>query len=302
MKGNKNYAPICLFTYNRLFETKETINALRNNDLAKDSDLFIFSDGAKNIKSNKEVTLLRKFLKTIEGFKNVTIIEQNKNKGLAKSITDGVTQIVNEFEKVIVLEDDIVTSKGFLTYMNKSLNYYEKNLEVMQVSAFMFPIESANLPDTFFYQANTCWGWGTWKAAWKHYNNDTAFLLERIKTEKVSWKEYNSMQGSEFQKQLLRNIKGTLNTWAVKWHTVIKLNKGKVLHPKESYVANIGFSGNGENCNKGEIMGQINNTLNLDVTDANNKDNSLALERLNLYFKQRYSLKQKIKRKIESYL
>lgn len=299
---DKELAPICLFTYNRLAETKQTVEALKHNKLAEDSELFIFSDGPKNINSKKEVYELRKYLKTISGFKKISIIEQKLNKGLAKSITDGVSDIVNKFNKVIVLEDDIVTSKGFLRYMNESLHYYEKNLNVMQVSAFMFPIESKGLPDTFFYQANTCWGWGTWKSAWCNYNNNSKDLLNNVKNKKISWKDFNSMQGSEFQKQLLKNVKGTMNTWAVKWHTVIKLKGGTVLHPKETYIANIGFMGNGENCNKGEIMGSINNNLNLDVVDADVMDNSLALERLKFYFKYRYSLSQKIKRKIKSYL
>ena len=96
---NSNYAPICLFTYNRLYETKETVNALKNNLLSKDSELFIFSDGPKNESVKGKVKAVREFLKSVNGFKSITIFESKINNGLAKSIVDGVTQIINKYNK-----------------------------------------------------------------------------------------------------------------------------------------------------------------------------------------------------------
>lgn len=299
MKKISDYSPICLFVYNRLTETKLTVESLRDNLLSEKSDLFIFSDGPKE-NSTKEVSNVRGYLKTISGFKSITIFESDINKGLANSIVSGITNIIKKYGRVIVLEDDIVTSKGFLKYMNEGLDYYYKNKEVMQISAFMFPINYSGLPDTFFYQANTCWGWGTWKDSWKLYNGDGKWLLEQLKLNKISWNSFNSMQGREFQKQLINNIKGNLTTWAVKWHATIILNKGKVVHPKISYVSNVGFAGNGENCGKGEVLGEINNELYLDVKAAMNVEDNISGIRLKKYFKKRYSFLEKCKRKFKS--
>jgi len=298
---NSNYAPICLFTYNRLYETKETVNALKNNLLSKDSELFIFSDGPKNESVKGKVKAVREFLKSVNGFKSITIFESKINNGLAKSIVDGVTQIINKYDKVIVLEDDIVTSKGFLKFMNSSLDFYQKNKNVFQISAFMFPIESDNLPDTFFYQANTCWGWATWSDRWNSYENDTLSILKKLKKNNINWRDFNSMQSKEFEKQLKANNKGKLETWAVKWHAVIKIKKGKVLHPKSSLVLNIGFGGDGENCKKSDFIGEVNNDLDLDVTQAVQYSNELAIKRLKKYFKKKYSIFSKIIRKIKSF-
>lgn len=295
-------APICLFTYNRYRETKQTVEALQKDYLAKESDLIIFSDGPKNEASVSKIQEVRQFLLTISGFRSVEIIESLNNKGLANSIIGGVTQIINQYGKVIVLEDDIVVSRGFLTYMNNALNFYESDEQVMQVASYMFAIDSSNLPDTFFYSANTCWGWGTWKEAWKKFNPDSESVLSELKKKNISWNQFNAMQGKEFQKQLLKNLNGKLITWAVKWHAAIILNNGKVVHPKTSYVLNIGFAGNGENCKKGQSEGLIDNNLNLDVSDASNYDNEKALYRLNKYFKKRYSFLNKINRKIKSYI
>jgi hypothetical protein len=295
-------SPICLFTYNRLEETKKTVYALKQNDLANQSDLFIFSDGWKNEIERLKIEKVRSFLKTIVGFKTIIVFESPINKGLANSIIDGVTKVIDNYGKVIVLEDDIITSKGFLKYMNEGLDYYSNNKRVMQISAFMFPIDSTDLPDTFFYQANTCWGWGTWKDAWKLYNGDANGLLNELKLKGISWSTFNSMQGKEFQKQLLNNINGHLNTWAVKWHATIILNGGNVVHPKVSYVSNIGFAGNGENCRKGDPLGEVDNSLNLDVTSAIKIKEETSLNRLYKYFKKRYSFVEKCKRKIKSFL
>jgi len=298
---NSNYAPICLFTYNRLQETKETINALQNNFLAKDSDLFIFSDGPKNKSDINKVEEVRSYLHTISNFKSVVITQSIENIGLAQSIVSGITKTLIEYDKIIILEDDIKTSKGFLKFMNDALNYYEKNEEVMQVSGFMFPINNNELPDTFFYQANSCWGWGTWKNSWDLLIDDCDLILKKLNEKNVNWSEFNSLQGNEFKKQLLKNKSGKMNTWAVKWHSTIKIYGGKVLHPKSSFVSNIGFSGNGENCKKGDFIGEINDSLLLDVSHAEKKSNHFALIRLKEYFRIRYSLIEKIKRKLKSF-
>ena len=122
-----------------------------------------------------------------------------------------------------------------------------------------------------------------------------------MREKNINWTEFNSLQGNEFKKQLMKNRSGKMNTWAVKWHSSIKVNNGKVLHPRSSFVSNIGFSGNGENCKKGDFIGEINDSLLLDVSHAERKSNYLALIRLKTYFKKRYSIIEKIKRKIKSF-
>ena len=297
---SNSIAPICLFAYNRLQETKETISALQSNCLAKDSDLFIFSDGPKNNADIQKVEEVRSYLHTIVKFKSVTITESPGNIGLADSIVSGVTKTLIEYDKIIILEDDIKTSKGFLKFMNDALNYYENDKDVLQISGFMFPINNNDLPDTFFYQANSCWGWGTWKNSWDLFIEDCDLIFKKLNEENISWSEFNSLQGNEFRKQLQKNKSGKINTWAVKWHASIKIYGGKVVHPKSSFVTNIGFSGLGENCKKGDVIGEINDSLVLDVSHAEKESNHLALIRLKEYFRIRFSLIEKIKRKLKS--
>ena len=123
-------APVVIFVYNRPEHTKKTIEALAENYLAKETDVFIFSDAAKNEKATANVQLTRKYIESIPDknlFKSVEIIKASKNKGLANSVISGVTEIIGKFGKVIVVEDDLVTSKDFLQYMNGALEYYKNN-------------------------------------------------------------------------------------------------------------------------------------------------------------------------------
>ena len=135
-----NLAPIVLFVYNRPWHTRQTVEALQQNELANESELFIFSDEAKDEMATKHVNDIRDYIRTIDGFKNIEIIERDKNFGLAKSIISGVTEIINQYGTVIVLEDDLVTSPYFLQYMNDALVFYEKEDRVVSVMGYCSPV------------------------------------------------------------------------------------------------------------------------------------------------------------------
>ena len=164
-------APIVLFAYNRLEHLKKTINALQKNILALDSELYIFSDGAKNEETLQQINKVREYIKTITGFKSITIIERKENLGLANSIISGVTEIVNKYGKIIVLEDDMVTSRHFLKYMNDALDYYENENRVIGIHGYIYPVKK-ELPNTFFIKGADCWGWATWKRGWDLFEHD----------------------------------------------------------------------------------------------------------------------------------
>ena len=121
----KKLAPIVLFVYNRLNHTRQTLEALQKNDLASKSELIIYSDSAKNKNDLDKVAKVREYIKNIDGFKKIIIRKAKKNIGLANSIINGVTKVVNEYGKIIVLEDDLMTSRFFLRFMNEALVAYK---------------------------------------------------------------------------------------------------------------------------------------------------------------------------------
>lgn len=152
------YAPIALFTYNRADHTRKAVESLLQNAEAKDSDLFIFSDGPKNEKTVRGVADNREYIHTVTGFKTVTIVEREKNWGLANSLIAGITDVINKYGRVIVVEDDLILSPYFLKFMNDGLEKYKDDDRVGTITGFVPPIEE-KLPETFFLTYFQCWGW-----------------------------------------------------------------------------------------------------------------------------------------------
>ncbi|MFA7069843.1 MAG: glycosyltransferase [Sulfurimonas sp.] len=259
-------APIVLFTYNRLWHTKQTIEALQKNELANESELFIYSDGGKNEESWGKVHEVREYLKTIQGFKNITIIEQEKNLGLADSIISGVTKIVNQYGKIIVLEDDIVTSPYFLRFMNDALDFYENEEKVMTVSGY----SNIEIPKNYKYKVyfahiSSSWGWATWKEKWNIVRWDNEPYVELLKNNELL-KRFEKKVGMQRIKMLKMQMEGKLDSWAVRRLFSQLIQKKMTIFPYKTFVKNIGFDGTGVHCGK---------NINFDST------NMVSLEKIN---------------------
>ncbi|PCI27948.1 MAG: sugar transferase [SAR324 cluster bacterium] len=239
-----SFAPIVLFVYNRLWHTQQTLEALKKNELAEASELYIYSDEAKNEDARKSVNEVREYLKTVTGFKKVTIIKREKNWGLADSIIDGVTKIVNEYGKIIVLEDDLVTSPYFLKFMNKALEFYKDEDKVWHISGYTPPLENIN--ENFFIKPTSCWGWATWDTKWAFFKKDTNGFLKLFDNKKQ--KDFNVNNSYDYYSHIVFNHQKKINTWAIFWYASVYFNNGLSLHPKKSFVQNIGHDNSGTHC------------------------------------------------------
>jgi hypothetical protein len=241
------YSPICLFVYNRLSETQKTIEALQANFSAAVSDLFIFSDGWKDEISKESVQCVRKFLTTIDGFKSVTVIERPENNGLAKSIITGVTDILDKYGRVIVLEDDLITSTNFLSYMNQALSFYSDNNKVWSISGFSFPIQypkDYEFDNSFGVRASS-WGWATWKDRWSEVDWKVSDYDQFMRNK--SMQNQFKQGGSDLVRMLSKQMSGVIDSWAIRFtYSQFKHGSYDVL-PVQSKVVNIGFNGDATN-------------------------------------------------------
>jgi len=239
------YAPIVLFVYNRPWHTRQTVDALLRNAEARDSDLVIFSDGPKDEASTRKVDEVRQYLRSIDGFKSIRIVEHEKNLGLADNIISGVTEVVNEYGRIIVLEDDMVTSPYFLQYMNDGLNCYEDDDCVISIHGYSFPIQA--LPETFFIKGASCWGWATWKRGWNLFEPDGSKLLSEL--EQAGLMDRFDLFGAyPYRRMLEDQVNGRNDSWAVRWYASALLADKLTLHPGQSLLMNIGLDGSGSHC------------------------------------------------------
>ncbi|MGZ3921921.1 MAG: glycosyltransferase family 2 protein [Bacteroidia bacterium] len=246
-----NLAPIAFFVYNRPAHTKQTLDALAANDLSSESVLYVFADGAKENESNEikeRIREVRELIRKENRFKKIIIKESSNNKGLANSIIEGVTGVLNENDSVIVLEDDIKAGKGFLDYMNKALGLYANNDEVGCIHAWNYSFDKIETNDTtFFLRGADCWGWATWKRSWKLFNPDGRELLNAIVQGSREY-SFNRNGTYPFLKMLEEQISGKNNSWAIRWHASLFLNNKYCLHPVRPIVENIGFDNSGTHC------------------------------------------------------
>lgn len=237
------YAPIVLFVYKRLDHLRLVINSLKDNIGANHSKLIIYSDGYKNFDDKNQVLEVRKFLKSIEGFESVKIIERCDNLGLSRSIILGVTETLKEFDRAIILEDDLVTSPNFLEYMNCALNHYRNDERVASIHGYVYPTKES-LPSTFFIKGADCWGWGTWKRAWALFNEDGLSLRAAIESSGLK-SEFDFGNSYPYFQMLQDNIDGKNDSWAIRWYATAFIHNLLTLYPGRSLVSNIGNDGSG---------------------------------------------------------
>lgn len=248
----QNIAPILLFVYNRPKHTRRVLTALENANLAAHSEIFIFSDGAKNANQIDLVNQVRAIIREPWNFKNITIVERNNNLGLANNIIDGVSSLVKKYGRVIVLEDDLEISKYGLEYFNSALTQYQFDDKVMEISGYMYPIKNKEILDeSFFFRVANSWGWATWARAWNHFEKDINKLTEHFSKEDI--KRFSIDHSENFWKQVQEFKAGKINSWAIRWYLSIFNKNGLVLYPRESMIQNIGTDGSGTHSDEDTI-------------------------------------------------
>lgn len=259
-----NLAPVVLFVYNRPVHTRRTVEALLKNKEAKESDLIIYSDAPKIPEVADAVREVREYIRALSGFKSVSIVERDRNWGLANSIIDGVTSVVNERGRIIVLEDDLVVTPHFLDFMNHALDRYESEQQVMQVAGFTLSTPSDISTDAFLLPVTTTWGWATWARAWKHFSS-LPVNLEAAKLDK-DWRRLFDLNGTcAYSSMLEDRLEGRNDSWGILWWYAVSRRNGLVVYPVFSLVWNSGFDGSGTHCGSGDFFQQNEGSSNLET-------------------------------------
>ncbi len=269
-------SPIALFLYNRPWHTAQTIDALSKNNFANESELFIFSDGAKNEEDAVLVEKTRDILKDTNGFKQVTIINREKNIGLAENIISGITEIFKKYETIICLEDDLITSSRFLEFMNESLDFY-KDKSVFSISGYTPQI---NIPSNYKFSTynimrNSSWGWATWKEKWLMVDWKVADFSDFISNKKE--RKLFEQAGNDTTMMLLKQQQGKIHSWSIRFNYAAFKTSEPTVYPTKSLIKNIGVDGSGTNMKK-EKKYDTSLSENIDLktlNPTNNIDNEI---------------------------
>jgi hypothetical protein len=241
------YSPVAYFAFNRPEHTARTLAALAANAEAIHTDLVIFIDGARSDAERAIVAQVTAIAQSTTGFASVAIRSSGTNMGLYESITGGVSQVLSDFGRAIVVEDDILVSPFFLAYMNEGLRRFAPDPRVGSIHGYSPPI--TGLPDYYFLRGGDCWGWATWQDRWSLLNRDARALLAEL-TSSGHVGEYCGTYGYQSLRMLANRALGKNDSWAILWHASLFLQDRLTLHPSPSLVRNIGVDGSGTHSGK----------------------------------------------------
>jgi len=297
-------APIILFTYNRPFHTRKTIESLVENELADQSDFFVYSDGPRSDKDMTPIQEIRDYVQSVKGFKSVTLFEQSENRGIARSVIKGVSETINKHGRVIVMEDDLISSPYFLRFLNEALDYYANEPKVFSISGYNHPPSLLKIPegyphDMFFSYRNASCGWGTWADCWNKADWEVSDF-DTFKADKNQQQAFNR-GGEDMSEMLTEAVEGKIDSWAIRWSYTHFLHNALSVYPVHSYIDNIGHDGTGINSYS---TNKYDNDLSKAVPKMSFLEEPKVEEHMAENFRQVYkrSLFKKFKRKIRKTL
>lgn len=243
MATRKCYAPIILFSYNRPEHLEKVIRALRANNESQLTDLYIYCDGPKSLKEKYKCDKVFEIASSVKGFRSLKVVRNVNNSGLARSIISGVSEVLKLHESAIIVEDDILVSRFFLKYINDGLRVYKDDGRVAAIHGYTYPIDKINT-ETFFIKGADCWGWGTWRRAWAHFDEDGSNLLNQILKRGLAY-EFDMNGSYPYTKMLRDQVLGKNQSWAIRWQASTFLKDMYTLYPSKSMVQNIGHDDSG---------------------------------------------------------
>lgn len=278
-------SPIILFVYNRPEHTSKTLEALKANILAQQSELFIFSDAAKTPEQADKVSKVRNIIDNVDGFRSVTIFKAEYNRGLANSVIDGVSTIINEFGRVIVLEDDLITSPNFLSYMNASLDTYQFDNRIWSISGYTpnLGIRTSYKYDVYLAPRGCSWGWATWKDRWNSVDWKVSDY-QKLKTSIPMRREFNK-GGNDLAFMLGDQMAGRIDSWAIRWVYSQSKQLKYTVYPVHSLITNNGMDFSGTHAPKSDKYSVILSNHNPKLPSKIELDSDILAS-----FKQFYNL------------
>jgi hypothetical protein len=299
--------PVAFFAYKRPYHTYLSLSSLSLNKEAKETELNVFLDGHRKISEIHLIDNVEKIINSFSTkFKSIEINRSDINLSGGTNQRRGITNILSKNEAVISIEDDIVVSKYFLSYMNKALEIYKNNSDVWHINGFNYPIKIKSNSDSFFMRSMQCWGWATWQDRWNKFmndpfSNDPYYLKAIFKKEMI--KEFDlNVRRSYFWSQIEDNASGKLNnTWDIFWYSYIFKNSGLCLTPKVSLTRNIGHDGSGEHSIYDEEI-LYSNIHNKQISNFPKivKEDKYIISLISKYLEKKLSLKSRILRKLNN--
>jgi len=244
--NNISFAPVILFGFNRVDLFESLLTSLVECEGCSKTDVYIFIDGPRTEGERLEQLKFTPLINMYSScFSQLSILFSSENQGLRRSLIGGVSSVLENYDSVIVLEDDLIVSNNFLSYMNKCLNFYKNNNEIASISGYTNEISKSNVVDNYFHLRPCSWGWATWKNRWEVIDWD--YKPTSFKEWCLLWLKCKPVGDDIFR--MFRHLhSGKNNSWAITWTINNIINKKMTSYPHLSKVSNIGFGVDATHC------------------------------------------------------
>lgn len=244
-------APVALFAFRRPAHTRRALESYFANPEARESELHVFCDGPRSDAEREAVSETRAVVRSFAG-ENVRVVERPENMGLARSVMAGVSQLCRDHGRAIVLEDDLVLAPTFLAFLNEALERYRDVEDVFSVSGYMFPVDLTDVDaDAVFLPLTSSWGWATWDRAWRAFATGEASHAA-LEADAALRRRFD-VGGYPYFEMLESQLRGEIDSWAIRWYATAFLRRGITLFPARSLVTNAGFDGTGVHSGAGVL-------------------------------------------------
>ena len=234
--------PIAVFAFARAQHLEAALVSLARCSRFGECALHIFCDGPRNDDDSAAVEATRRVARAWAHKLGCSVVEKQKNEGLALSISEGVTSLCEESGRIIVVEDDLYVSPDFLDFILRSLDVYQDAETVFQVGGFMYPIDDLPRRSCYLLPYTSSWGWATWWRAWKQYDFYAKGWRELI-ADRAARKRFDLDGSFPFSEMLAAQGRGTESTWDIQWYFAMFRACGLALYPSRSLVRNNGMFG-----------------------------------------------------------
>lgn len=303
------YAPIIIPTLCRYKHFTRLIESLKRNGWAKFTDIYVGLDYPPSDKYKEGWNQICEYVEKgdFSVFASFTVLKHTKNLGSFGNLGSLYNIVASRYDRYIIMEDDIEASSVFIEYIDKCLDRYENDPDVVGVTGYSYPVEWDVSEDATIIKQNFCasaWGTGFWinkSTAFrndifsgKHLDRINAVIKERLYERMIdaSLREYIPAAVSPFRKMQ----KMMLCTTDIAIRAYLAVENKYYVQPVISKTRNHGFDGSGKYCQlidegiNGSTAGTYNysrqpidksNTFNL-VPDSKNNLNENR-DRLNRF-------------------
>jgi hypothetical protein len=232
---------VVVIIYNRPDHTRRLFEQIER---VKPHRIFIIADGPKynNSHDKKKCEECREIFNQVDWTEDIHKNFAASNMGLKARVSSGLDWVFTYTDQAIILEDDCIPSEDFFSYCSLALEEFKSNDEVSVITGDNFQNGIVRGDGSYYFSKyNHCWGWATWKRAWKLYDGNIEFWPDWKLSE--DWSSmFQSNQEKKYWTEIFEKVyRGELNSWAYPWTASVWKNGGLTVTPNVNLVENIGF-------------------------------------------------------------